>query len=85
LIVPVAAVAETVATSAVSFRTIASADDVPLKVWVPVKVWAVDRLATSDRVLLPKAMVLLVSVDVPVNVTRFVGVMMSDRVVMAYS
>jgi hypothetical protein len=52
---------------------------------VPVKVWAVDRLATSDRVLLPKAMVLLVSVDVPVNVTRFVGVMMSDRVVMAYS
>jgi hypothetical protein len=50
-----------------------------------VKVWAVDRLATSDRVLLPKAMVLLVSVDVPVNVTRFVGVMMSDRVVMAYS
>jgi hypothetical protein len=85
LIVPVAAVADTVATSAASFRTIASTDDVPLNVWVPVKVWAVDRLATSDRVLLPKAMVLLVSVDVPVNVTRFVGVMMSDRVVMAYS
>jgi hypothetical protein len=85
LIVPVAAVADTVATSAVSFKIIASADDVPLKVFVPVKVWAVDRLATSDRVLLPKAMVLLVSVDVPVNVTRLVGVMMSDRVVMAYS
>ena len=29
--------------------------------------------------------VLLVSVWVPVAVTRFVGVMMSDRVVMAYS
>lgn len=82
---PVAAVADTVATSAVSFKIIASVADVPLKVFVPVKVWAVDRLATSDRVLLPKAMVLLVSVDVPVNVTRFVGVMMSDRVVMAYS
>ena len=85
MIVPVAAVADTVATSAASFKIIASADDVPLNVFVPVKVWAVDRLATSDRVLLPKAMVLLVSVWVPVAVTRLVGVMMSDRVVMAYS
>ena len=66
---PVAAVAETVAISAVSFKIIASADVEPEKVFVPVNVWAVDRLATSDKVLLPKAIVLLVSVSVPVGVT----------------
>ena len=41
MIVPVAAVAETVATSAASFKTIALADDVPENVCVPVKVCAV--------------------------------------------
>jgi hypothetical protein len=40
LIVPVAAVADTVATSAVSFKIIESADDVPENVCVPVKVLA---------------------------------------------
>ena len=37
-IVPVAAVAETVATSAASFRIMAGAKELPLKVLVPVKV-----------------------------------------------
>ncbi len=37
-IVPVAAVAVTVATSAASFNTMESFADVPEKVWVPVKV-----------------------------------------------
>ena len=69
MIVPVAAVAETVATSAALVSISASTDDVPAKDFVPVNVCAVDRLATSDKVLLPKAMVLLVSVSVPVGVT----------------
>ncbi len=41
---PVAAVAETVVTSAASFRTMAWADDVPLNVCVPVKVLLADVL-----------------------------------------
>jgi hypothetical protein len=43
---------------------------VPEKVLVPVKVCAVDRLATSDKVLLPKASVLFVRVSVPVKVAK---------------
>ena len=70
MIVPVAAVAETVATSAVSVKTIASTEDDPENVLVAVKVWAVDRLATSDKVLLPKAIVLFVRVSVPAKVDR---------------
>jgi len=70
LIVPVAAVADIVATSAALVRTSASTDDEPAKVFVLVKVCAVDRLATSDSVLLPNAMVLLVRVSVPANVLR---------------
>ena len=68
MIVPVAAVADTVATSAALVSISASTDDVPARVFVPVNVCAVDRLATSDKVLLPNAMVLLVRVWVPVNV-----------------
>jgi hypothetical protein len=41
-IVPVAAVAETVATSAASFKTIAVFDDDPENVCVPVKVLSAD-------------------------------------------
>jgi len=82
--VPVAAVASTVATSAALLRISASTDDVPENVLVPVKVWAVDRLATSDKVLLPKAIVLFVSVVVLAAVTMFVGVMIDDRVAMSY-
>ena len=40
---PVAAVAEIVVTSAASFRTIAWAEDVPLKVCVPVQVLLADK------------------------------------------
>ena len=40
---PVAAVADTVATSAASFKTVAIADDVPLKVCVPVQVLLADK------------------------------------------
>ena len=52
MIVPVAAVADTVATSAASFRTIALADDVPENVCVPVKV-----LATLTTAILAAASV----------------------------
>ena len=67
---PVAAVADTVATSAALLRTSASTDDEPENVLVAVKVWAVDRLATSDKVLLPKAIVLFVRVSEPARVDR---------------
>ena len=67
---PVAAVADTVATSAASFRTMAVADDVPVKVLVPVKVCAVLMLATLVRVLSAKVMVLFVRVSVPVKVAK---------------
>ena len=52
MIVPVAAVADTVATSAVSFRIIARFEDVPLNVWVPVNV-----LATLTTAILAAAKV----------------------------
>ena len=51
-IVPVAAVADTVATSAASFRTMAVAEDVPEKVCVPVNV-----LATLTTAILAAAKV----------------------------
>jgi len=55
LIVPVAAVAETVATSAALVRTSARFEDVPLKVWVPVKVLATFRtgILAAARVVAP--------------------------------
>jgi hypothetical protein len=68
--VPVAAVADTVATSAASFRTMAVADDEPEKVLVAVNVCAVLRLATLVRVLSAKVMVLFVRVSTPVKVAK---------------
>ena len=62
--------AETVAISAALDRISASTDDEPANVFVLVKVCAVDRLATSDKVLLPKAIVLLVRVSVPAKVAN---------------
>lgn len=83
--VPVAAVADTVQTSAVSVRIAPKALEVPAKVLVPVTVWAVLSLKTFVKVLLPKAIVLFVRVAVLDAVKTLVGVMMADRIVIFYS
>ncbi len=82
MIVPVAAVAETVATSAASFNTIANVLDVPSKVLVPEMVCTVLVLATLVNVLLPNAMVLLVRVCEVLILATSVNVLLPNAMVL---